>query len=484
MMGAEGMTPALLAGVTLVTMVGATLQGTVGFGLGVFAVPVLLLIAPAMVPGPILAASVVLTLFMTHRDRRAILVRDLKWALTGRVAGVAAGLGLLVVVPADRLGAVLGGLVVMGVLMTVARAHLAITPGTLVGAGALSGLMGTAAAVGGPPMALLYQRESGPRVRGTLSAYFLIGILMSLTGLHFVGRFGVGELRGTALLLPGTILGFLLSRRTAVWLDRGYTRTGILAVSAVTGLLVIVQHSVAAANHDHPLRVVTYNIRHGRGMDDSLDLARTAAVLRRLNPDIVGLQEVDSMADRSGGVDQADSLGSLLGMRHAFGGFMSYQGGAYGMAILSRHPIRRVIPVRLPDGNEPRIALAVEVEMPDGARVTVINVHFDWVEDDAFRFAQATALTGYLDTLSGPHILMGDFNDTPGSRTLALFVAPLVAAGKPPADRFTFSSTEPEREIDYLFVAPRAAWTIRSVRVVDEPLASDHRPVTVELGRR
>ncbi|HUG27420.1 MAG TPA: endonuclease/exonuclease/phosphatase family protein, partial [Gemmatimonadales bacterium] len=98
------------------------------------------------------------------------------------------------------------------------------------------------------------------------------------------------------------------------------------------------------------LRVVSYNIRHGRGMDGEVNLERTAAVLRQLTPDIVALQEVDNRVTRSGGEDQAAVLGGLLGMEHAFGSFMDYQGGQYGMAILSRHPIVRVDPVRLPEG--------------------------------------------------------------------------------------------------------------------------------------
>lgn len=225
------------------------------------------------------------------------------------------------------------------------------------------------------------------------------------------------------------------------------------------------------------LRVVTYNIRHGRGMDGEVNLERTAAVLRQLTPDIVALQEVDNRVTRSGGEDQAAVLGGLLGMHHPFGAFMDYQGGQYGMAILSRHPIIRVDPVRLPDGNEPRIALAVELEIPGGARVMVVNVHFDWVSDDGFRFAQASHLSSYLDALTMPYLLLGDFNDEPASRTLDLFRRRAVEAAKPPGAGFTFPSGEPEKEIDYLFAAPAAAWDVGAAAVIAEREASDHRPV-------
>jgi endonuclease/exonuclease/phosphatase family metal-dependent hydrolase len=232
------------------------------------------------------------------------------------------------------------------------------------------------------------------------------------------------------------------------------------------------------------LRVVSYNIRHGRGMDSTIDLERTAAVLRALRPDVVGLQEVDNRVTRSGSVDQAQRLGRLLGMQHAFGKFMDYEGGQYGMAILSRHPIGAVREVPLPEGNEPRVALAVEVRPPGMAPVVVVNVHFDWVAADRFRFAQATALTRFLAALPGGWLLVGDFNDVPGSRTLALFQRRADQARKPRAERFTFPSPTPEKEIDFIFGGPRGRWTMDTARVVTETAASDHRPVVADVRLR
>jgi endonuclease/exonuclease/phosphatase family metal-dependent hydrolase len=231
------------------------------------------------------------------------------------------------------------------------------------------------------------------------------------------------------------------------------------------------------------LRVVTYNIKHGRGNDNVVDLERTAGVIRALTPDVVGLQEVDDRATRSGGVPQAERLGTRLGLRHAFGRFMDFQGGAYGMAILTRYPIVDSRPVPLPEGNEPRVALSVDMRLPDESLVTIVNVHFDWVRDDGFRFAQAEALTRYLDGLKRPYILLGDFNDLPDSRTLALFKARAGEARKPEQARYTFSATAPAREIDFIFFAPAASWRASEVRVIDEPLASDHRPVLAVLQR-
>lgn len=202
-----------------------------------------------------------------------------------------------------------------------------------------------------------------------------------------------------------------------------------------------------------------------------------------LAADFIALQEVDDRVRRSGSVDQAKLLGDLLGMQSAFGSFMDYQGGRYGLAILSKWPITRATPLRLPDGNEPRVALFVEVRLSDGSPLTVVCVHFDWVSNDNFRFAQAKALSAVLDTLSTPYLLMGDFNDEPGSRTIRLFQAHAEEVVKPREAHLTFpAAPAPVKEIDFLFTSPAERWRVDSVAVVEERMASDHRPVIAVLG--
>ncbi len=252
---------------------------------------------------------------------------------------------------------------------------------------------------------------------------------------------------------------------------------------AIATLCMLTSASAAGAPSTEPaaMMVVSYNIRHGRGIDDRVDLPRTAAVLKALSPDIIALQEVDHRVMRSDYVPQADSLGKLLGMDATFGSFFDYQGGEYGMAILSRWPILATTPIQLPDGNEPRIALRADIALPDGDTIAVINVHFDWVDNDTLRVAQARVLAAVLDTVSLPWLLLGDFNDTPESRTLALFTSRAVAAEKPGNNRFTFSATEPVKELDFIFAAPQDEWQVGTARVVDEQVASDHRPVVAGI---
>jgi endonuclease/exonuclease/phosphatase family metal-dependent hydrolase len=230
------------------------------------------------------------------------------------------------------------------------------------------------------------------------------------------------------------------------------------------------------------IKAMTYNIRHGQGTDNRLALDRTAAVIKEQAPDFVGLQEVDFNATRSKKVNQAAQLGKALNMHAAFGSFMDFQGGRYGMGVLSRFPIKSTTSLELPMGNEPRVALAVEVMLPNDRTIVIVNVHFDWVNDDGFRFQQASTLRKYLDELDVPYVLLGDFNDERQSRTLEILSRNCVEAVKPHEDRFTWSSTDPSNEIDFIFASPQTSWEVKAVKVIDEPIASDHRPVIADLN--
>ena len=229
------------------------------------------------------------------------------------------------------------------------------------------------------------------------------------------------------------------------------------------------------------LRVATWNIKHGLGMDGQLDLERIASVIAAFDADIVALQEVDENARRSGGVDQATWLGDRLGMHAAFGSFMDYQGGRYGLAMLSRLPIESSQSWRLTDGNEPRVALAIEVTPSSGNPITVVGVHFDWVADDGFRFTQATETMDRLGKLDTSWIVLGDFNDTPESRTMQGFHALGQDARKPRDARMTFPADAPRIEIDFIVAGPAGRWEMDDVKVLKESIASDHRPVIAVL---
>lgn len=236
-----------------------------------------------------------------------------------------------------------------------------------------------------------------------------------------------------------------------------------------------------ASHAERSLRILTYNIHHGAGIDGKLDLERIAGVLSRSGADLIALQEVDRNVKRTDQVDQLQVLARLTGMHSAFAKFMNYGGGEYGLAILSRYPMMNTRTIHLPPGKaEPRSALAVRVEHPDLGPITFVCLHLDWLDNDTERYAQAQALMATLDDVGDTVILAGDFNDQPGSRTIRLMKQSFTDASKPEHAPWTFPSPKPEREID--FVMYRSAHRIRGFsHVLDEHVASDHRPVLAEL---
>ncbi|GAB5406324.1 MAG: hypothetical protein Aurels2KO_45550 [Aureliella sp.] len=230
------------------------------------------------------------------------------------------------------------------------------------------------------------------------------------------------------------------------------------------------------------MRVATYNVRHGVGIDNKLDLSRTAAAIRKLDASIIGLQEIDLGTGRSGGENQMRVLGDKLGMHAAFGAFMQYDGGEYGLGVLSKFPIISVRSIRLTDGNEPRVALAVQVRLADGRVALFVCLHFDWGKNDQFRLQQAADLVKALGSTESPTVIVGDFNDSPGSRTIELFQRHFCEADKPEMQRLTWPADKPTVEIDYIFVDRSQGWQIDQVQVARESAASDHRPVVSQLS--
>ena len=232
----------LIASVTV--LIGSTLQGSVGFGMGLLAAPVLILIEPRFVPAPILLSTFCLTSFLAVREWDAIDVDGLRWAVVGRTGGTILAGFVLAVLPNDWMMLVLGLFVLFGVAMSMSGLKVKPTRLVLLWAGALSGVMGTIASIGGPPIALVYQDAPGARIRATMSCLVWVGTIMSLIVLWLVGRFGETELRLTLILLPGLFLGVFVSRWTAHVVDRGSTRAAVLSVAGLAGLVVVLRQLV------------------------------------------------------------------------------------------------------------------------------------------------------------------------------------------------------------------------------------------------
>lgn len=219
-----------------VLIVGAVVQGSVGFGVALLGAPVLFLLNPLLVPGPMIIAGFTLPLLILIRDWRGLEPALLPWAVPGQAAGAIAAAGLLAVLNANALAFVFGLLVVLAVVMSSLGWTPDPTRGRLAAAAAVSGFMATATSIGGPPLALLYQRASGTYLRATLSAIFLPGGFIALAALAWAGRFGVVEMLLGLMLLPAVIVGFWLSGAVARYLNEGWLRTAVLAVSGAAGI--------------------------------------------------------------------------------------------------------------------------------------------------------------------------------------------------------------------------------------------------------
>lgn len=239
------------------------------------------------------------------------------------------------------------------------------------------------------------------------------------------------------------------------------------------------------------LRVMSFNVHHGVGVDGRLDLARTAAVIAASGAEVVGLQEVDRhLSDRSGRVDQAGWLGAHLGMHVAYGATIDRDPDdptdraaprrRYGNAVLSRHPVlgRRVVPLPADAGAEPRGLLEVLVSV-DGTDVRVATTHLQ-NRSARQRRAQAAAIVAALGTDPRPTVLVGDMNAEPDSPEVGLLTAVFddawaaVGAG----DGWTFDAATPHARIDYVLSTPDVV--ARAARVVPSG-ASDHLPVVADL---
>lgn len=224
----------------VVVAMSSAVHGAVGFGMNLLAVPVLAVLDPTFVPGPAIAAGLVLSVLIAARERTPM-DRALGWAVLGLLPGTALALAVLGAVPADALTAPIGVLVLVAVVLSATRWTLAPTGPALAAAGVASGFLATAGAIGGPPLALVYARTAGPRLRSNLSVFFVVTAVVSLVALLVSGHFAADELQASALLVPAVLVGFLASGPLRPLIDRGRARPAVLALSGLAGLVAVVE---------------------------------------------------------------------------------------------------------------------------------------------------------------------------------------------------------------------------------------------------
>jgi len=223
----------------LIMLAGAAIQGAVGFGANLFAAPLLALVNPDLVPGPVIASALVVNVLVLRRDRVEDPWPQLRTANAGQIIGAISGAALLAALPTDALAIVFAIVILVGVGLSMSGLHPKRTPTTMGIAGAASGFMGTTTGVGGPPIALVMQKSEGIELRGLLSRFFLVGSVFSLIALFAVGRFGWHELWYGILLVPGVLVGVRGSTWLAARVDRGHLRTAVLALSAASAVATL-----------------------------------------------------------------------------------------------------------------------------------------------------------------------------------------------------------------------------------------------------
>jgi len=247
------------------------------------------------------------------------------------------------------------------------------------------------------------------------------------------------------------------------------------------------------------LKVLSYNIHYGVGMDSKKDLKRIADVINRLNPDIVGLQEVSDSA-------MTATISQLTNMNGVFGASTEIEPPNlyrlleipvpesqlfYGDAILSKHPYRYLGNLSIPSASSSRYeAMCVDVDLSgrygEETIIRFLTTHFDYLKTIGSNYAREAAVevieTAFIDnSIDIPYIMTGDLNATPGSDPLKLLEEKGWVYENTGKDLPTVPSFSPKKQIDYVLVRPQKRWRIIDVSVIDERMASDHLPIMMTL---
>ena len=237
----------------------------------------------------------------------------------------------------------------------------------------------------------------------------------------------------------------------------------IILASMLVGITLIV-------NGQSQLKVMSYNVRHCAGMDLVVDYDRTAAVIAQQQPDVVALQELDSMTGRSGQHDQLGELASRTQYYPVFGSAIDYDGGKYGVGILTREQPLSTRRIPLP-GEEPRVLLVVELK-----DYVMACIHLDLEEEQ--RLASVPLIVEEAQCWQKPFILAGDWNDAPDSQLLQEIKKYFTVNS---GDQVTFPADSPQECLDYIASFKERPAVTLEYNVIDEPEASDHRPILVSI---
>ena len=236
------------------------------------------------------------------------------------------------------------------------------------------------------------------------------------------------------------------------------------------------------------LRVVSFNMAAAR----TAPLSRIAAALQAFDADIIAIQEVDNKTLRSGHINQATELQTLTGLNVEFGRAINFEGGEYGLAIASRHPIDNVTITPLFSGKrEARILMSADISVPGfNAPVTVFNTHLDTGENPELRTRQVRQINKHTINNRGIKLLTGDINDVPETDTYRDLLRYWNNTWAYDKDARSWPAINPEIEVDYIFSSKAQRWEVEQGFIpnndglwngIDWRTISDHLPIIMDM---
>lgn len=229
------MSASILVLIAAAVALAAFVQGTSGLGFALIVGPVVGLISPIWLPVFLLAIMIPLNIYVLGRERSALDLRGAGWITLARLVSTPFGILLLVLIPDQRLGMLVGAATVLATLASIAAPSFTPGRGAYLGAGAVTGVTETATGVGGPPLALVYQHRPPAELRSTVAACFLAGQLASLGLLFAIGQASFDQLWPALVMLPALVVGAGLSRLTHHRLSASTMRICVLGFALISG---------------------------------------------------------------------------------------------------------------------------------------------------------------------------------------------------------------------------------------------------------
>ncbi|MDC8829701.1 sulfite exporter TauE/SafE family protein [Alteromonas gilva] len=228
--------------VYLVLIIGSCLQSVIGFGLGLLGAPLIYLLMPELVPGPMILNALLLTTLLAVKHQYDIDLKQTGFSILGGTAGVLVAGSVLLYIDAHQYQMLLGICIIAAVILSLVGVTPRISVLSNLIAAMISGFMGTTTSAGGAPMGLLYQAENKDKIKANLSVFFVYINMFGIAVLWFTGAAGHEDLERFLTCIPAILIGWFLSFFVNRRIDEMFVRKLILAVAAFAGTALIVSN--------------------------------------------------------------------------------------------------------------------------------------------------------------------------------------------------------------------------------------------------